>query len=196
MRYVVATVAFLGLLISPLFVLAAPGGHIGEISPFEYKIEYSDSEGVTTVNADGIAFVPFEGPPTFSGEVLPEKYWDEYSLYFEGDVMEFTVHITNISRRTYKNLHIIAIQELLNENGMAGEVFSGDSTTEWFVETLGSGQTVWLEGKFEIPFGVDSGIDQTHLQILHGKGSRDLGDEPHKGRVIIDDPQAGLWCPV
>lgn len=197
MKRAAALIFVLAFFCVPQVSLSTTGQHLGDKQWLEYEVSYLDPKGVTTAHDFGIDFIPNIGSPTYSNEILPEVYWREYPLYFTGDEVHFRVSIYNTGKRTYRNLHVIATQELLNTEGGAGQTFPGDSTSDWFVEKIGPGQDISLEGSFVIPTeGVGVGIDQTHLSILHGKGSQDLGDEPHKGRVMLDDPQAGLWCPT
>ena len=167
------------------------GNHFGEIPPLDYRIEYLDAKGITTVNETGIDYGGFGHENT----ILPEEYFHEYPLYFTGDTLRFAVHIKNVSKRTYKNLRVVTAQEFLNDEGGAGEPFPDSYLHDWFVRSLRPGEEDVLEGSMLIPNILSSGIDQTHLQILHwdsgGEDKKNVGS----GRVIVDDPQAGIWCP-
>ena len=170
--------------------------HKGDAKFLSYEIVYLDELGVTTVHNSGIDFIPFVGLPTFSGEILPAEYFGEYPLYFAGNAVEFKVHIQNTGRRTYKNLLVIAGQELLNTGGGTGELFTDPLTVHWVVPTLVPDQEVILAGEFFIPNGTGSGIDQTHLQIIHYNGVVAEESPVHGGQIIVDDSQAGIWCPT
>ena len=167
------------------------GNHFGEIPTFDYLIEYLDTKGITTVDETGIDYGGFGHENT----ILPEEYFHEYPLYFTGDTLRFAVHIKNVSKRTYKNLRVVTAQEFLNIEGGAGVPFTACYLHDWFVRGLMPGEEVVLEGSMLIPNISNSGIDQTHLQILHwdsgGEDKKNVGG----GRVIVDDPQAGIWCP-
>lgn len=178
-----------------VYPIIPAASHKGEVSPIEYHIEYQSVLGVTTVAGSGITYAPFGYVPTFEPTILPERYFGNYPLYFSNGPFAFTVHIKNISKRTYRNLLVITAQELLNTDGGAGSLFPGDAAHNWFVGELRSGEEVALSGNMYIPSFGSSGLDQTHLQILHWDGN--AGDIAHSaaGRVLLDAPQAGLWCP-
>ncbi len=172
------------------------GNHFGEIPPLEYSIEYSESAGTTIVSASGIEYVPFSGPASHGNIFLPEKYFGNYPLYFSGSILHFAVHIKNIDTRTYRNLRIVVAEEYLNIDGGAGAPFPAPAIMGWFVGEIRPGEEVVLPGSMPLPNFGPSGIDQTHLQILHWDGKEGDKTNVGSGRVIIDDPQAGLWCPL
>lgn len=167
------------------------GNHTGEEKFLEYRIEYLSPRGVTIVNAGGITYRPFGFLSSHEDTVLPEQYFGHYPLYFANTILPFRVHIKNTGRRMYRNLQVITLQEFLNIEGLAGEAFPEPNTNTWMVEELAPGQERVLEGLSSIPNG-PSGLDQTHLQIIHVNG----GKESSGGEIIIDDPQAGIWCPL
>jgi len=127
------------------------GKHKGDAKSLSYEIVYLDSPGITTVHDSGIDFIPFVGLPTFSSEVLPEEYFSDYPLYFANNTVEFEVHIQNTGKRTYKNLLVIAGQELLNTEGGAGELFTDPLTVHWVVPILVPDQEAILIGEFFVP---------------------------------------------
>lgn len=172
------------------------GKHNGEVAPIEYTIEYHGSLGVTTASASGITYAPYGFWPTFEPTILPERYFRDYPLYFSGGTMAFTVHLKNTSDRTYRNLLVITAQEFLNTEGGVGVLFPGDAAHNWKVDRLGPGEELLLSGSLILPYFGSSGIDQTHLQILHFKEGNDPLEHIGAGRVILDAPQAGLWCPL
>lgn len=167
------------------------GNHLGEIPLLDYWIEYLDAKGITTVDETGIDY----GGLGHEDAILPERYFGEYPLYFTGNTLRFVVHIKNVGKRTYKNLRVVTAQEFLNIEGEAGEPFPDSYLHDWFVPELRSGDEIVLHGSMLIPNILSSGIDQTHLQILHwdneGEDKKNVGS----GRVIVDNPQAGIWCP-
>ena len=170
------------------------GNHTGEAALLDYSIEYLDQLGITIAGADGITYAPFGFAPFFEPTIYPERYFGSYPLYFSGLTLHFRVHFKNPGQRMYKTLQVLAWQEWLNESGGAGEAFVEPNLNEWFVEALEPGQEVILEGASVIPAG-PSGLDQTRLQIIHANG-----DDPRQtnggGEIIVDDPQAGIWCPA
>ncbi len=172
------------------------GKHIGEVTPIEYSVEYHGSLGVTTASATGITYAPFGFFPVFEQTILPTRYFGNYPLYFSGGTMSFTVHIKNTSKRTYRNLLVITAQEFLNTSGAAGVLFPGNAAHNWYVHQFGPGEELALSGSLALPFFGSSGIDQTHLQILHLKEGENPLEHIGAGRVLLDAPQAGLWCPL
>lgn len=179
-----------------LMPLPAPSGHKGEKPAIAYHVEYHDPLGVTTAGPTGILFAPFGYYPTFAPTILPERYFRTYPLYFAGGPFSFTLHLENVGKRTYRNLMVITAQEYLNTDGGAGVPFPGGAAHNWFVRKLGPGEHLALSGSLTLPTFGSSGIDQTHLQILHWEDDTAESDEVGKGRILLDDPQAGLWCPL
>ena len=175
--------------------LVKAGKHTGEVENLQYSIEYLESKGVTTVDDYGITFKPFFFDWSFLPQILPSKYFGDWPLYFTGETMNFNVHLKNIGKRTFRNLKIIAIQEFLNPDGGKGENIGSNNSTDWFLLHLGPGEEIALDGVFEIPLVGESGLDQTHLQILHYPDDA-LANDKDTGRIIVDDFQAGIWCPV
>ncbi|MDP3962896.1 MAG: hypothetical protein Q8Q39_00140 [bacterium] len=170
------------------------GNHAGEEINLRYAVEYLDPLGVTIADADGITYAPFSYAPSYESKVYPTQYFGSYPLYFSGMTLHFRVHITNTDRRMFRNLQLLAWQEWLHESGGSGEAFAEPNLNEWFVDALQPGQTIVLEGTSAIPFG-PSGLDQTHLQIIHRNGDDSLQINGG-GEIIVDDPQAGIWCPA
>lgn len=170
------------------------GNHYGEAGNLEYSIEYLEPKGVTTANNYGLTFKPFGFDLSFLPQILPAKYFGDYPLYFTGDTLNFKVHLKNTGKRTFRNLKVFAFQEFFNASGGKGNPIGGENQSDWFLAKLGSGEEVVLDGVFEIPLVGESGLDQTHLQILHWPG--DDSDSDSNGRVIVDDRQAGIWCPT
>ena len=171
------------------------GNHYGEVENLQYSVKYLEPKGVTTVDDYGITFKPFFFVWSFLPEILPAKYFGDWPLYFTGETMNFKVHLKNTGKRTFRNIKIIAIQEFLNHDGGKGENIGSNNVQDWFLSRLGSGEEIILDGIFEIPLVGESGLDQTHLQILHYPDSASINDKG-AGRVIIDDFQAGIWCPL
>lgn len=184
------------VLAETVYPLAPIGKHSGEISPIAYSIEYTGTLGVTTASAAGITYAPYGYYPTFEPTILPERYFGDYPLYFADGPFAFTIHLKNIGKRTYRNLLVITAQEFLNTNGDAGELFPGNAAHNWHVEKLGPGEQVALSGEMILPSFGSSGIDQTHLQILHWGEEGRTSDFLGAGRILLDAPQAGLWCPI
>ena len=177
------------------FVVFAGENHGGEIKNLDYSIEYLDPKGVTTANLSGITFKPFEFEWSFLPTVLPEKYFGDYGLYFAGETMNFRIHLKNTGKRTFRNLKVFAYQEFLNPEGGEGSPIGSDNFSEWFIDKLEAGEEIVLDGSFAIPIIGESGLDQTHLKILHWPGDESTPDDL-AGRILIDDPQAGIWCPA
>jgi len=176
----------------PFFVSAQTGNHFGEQKFIDYRIEYLSPLGVTVVDETGITYQYFENNyQLHEDRVLPGQYFDSYPLYFAGGAMQFRLFIKNTSNRTYRNLKIETFQEFLNISGGRGEAMGGNYQREWLVDKLGSGEEIVLSGEFDIPLLGASGIDQTHLRISHQSNS-----DQEKGQIIIEDFQAGLWCPT
>ena len=171
------------------------GNHYGEVENLQYSVKYLEPKGVTTVDDYGITFKPFFFVWSFLPEILPAKYFGDWPLYFAGETMNFKVYLKNTGKRTFRNLKIIAIQEFLNPEGGKGENIGDNNLTDWFLSYLGPGEEIIFDGTFEIPLVGESGLDQTHLLISHWKDGDNVSGD-NGGRIIVDDFQAGIWCPV
>jgi len=175
--------------------LAVSALHKGEVPLLDYWIEYRGAEGVTTAYEDGILYEGFNGFVTLQDTILPERYFGSYPLYYTGSTMHYTLHIINTGARTYRNLRVVTMQEFLNVEGDAGNTFPKPFMEEWFVETIRPGVELVFEGSMAIPNIDESGLDQTHLQIFHWDQGKGKDHTVGMGRLLIDDPQAGIWCP-
>ena len=162
----IAAIILVFVLNSASAYIAKIGNHYGEVGDLQYSIEQLEPKGITTADSLGITFDPFDFGWSFLPTVLPSKYFGDYPLYFTGETMNFKVHIKNTGKRTFRNLKIIAIQEFLNPDGGKGENIGSGNMQDWFLSYLGPGEEVTLDGVFEIPLVGESGLDQTHLQIL------------------------------
>lgn len=192
MRYFLPTIFVMVIIGDAAMVSVADaitGEHLGEQRYLSYRVEYLSPEGVTIVDGSGFTFIS-ECCTTHENIFLPERYWGGYPLYFAGQTLQFRVILKNKGRRTYRNLKVETFQEFLNSDGGQGKPMGENNHHTWLVERLGAGEEIILEGTFEIPFAGESGLDQTHLRISHlTTGSRE------KGEIILEDFQAGLWCP-
>lgn len=199
MKKILASISIL-LIVMPVLVYGQTGNHWGERRPLDYRIEYLDSSGITLVNENGIDFLMWGYHRIdFINTILPEKYFGEYPLYFAGNVLQFKVIIKNNSNRTYRNLKIETLQEFLNIDGYEGEPIGDNNRNIWFVEKLGAAEEIVLLGEFAIPLIGESGIDQTHLRISHwsiNEREEKLDGQFEKGQIILEDFQAGLFCPL
>ena len=165
----------------------------------EYSVDYVDQADMTTVDSGGIHFftsganpdrlitVPFN-----STYVLPQEDYGDYALYNRTTPVHFVIHITNMNQYAHGNVVVWATQEFHNTvtiwdhlgelDLFKGMPLGGDSTEYWNIGTLAPGQTITLEG-YHYFIGRGWGLDQTHLSISVG------------GNVIVDDSEAGVYCP-
>lgn len=183
----------------PFIVEAQTGNHFGEQKFLKYRIEYLDPQGVTIVDEEGITFKAWGCCEFREDIILPQRYFGDYPLYFAQDTLRFRVIIENDGPRTYKNLQIETFQEFLDIAGDVGEPMGNDNRNAWFIEKLGPGEEIILTGQFVIPSLGESGIDQTHLRVSHldsQNGKRGEGIQFTNGQIILEDFQAGLWCPI
>lgn len=175
---------------------AQQGKHIGDASFLEYEIIYKNFPGILTIDENGATYYfPRWDFTWYAGGNYDERYYGVYPVYFIGQWIEYEIHLKNTGHRTYKNLKIIATQEYYLAYGAEeDEVLPGDPTQEWELDGLRSGEEAVLEGRYLAVPGVRPGLDQTHLQVLHwSKGN--LEPVSIKGKVFIDDEEAGLYCP-
>ena len=156
------------LLLTPATALEQQGKHYGEQPSIEYWIVYKDVA----------LFLP-DGTPG----------------YFLNSWMGFEVHVKNVGKRTYNNLEVVAKQEYLNTTSYSGDLQPGaDATQKWLIPELRPGQEIILQGSHFITIDSQPGLDQTHLTILHAARENSNWKE-NNGRVFIDNPQAGIYCP-
>lgn len=194
MKKIIFTISCLTFFI-PSFLFAQTGNHFGEQKFLSYNVEYLGIKGDTIVDATGITYKSYVFPESHEDKFLPERYWGTYALYFAGDVMSFRLTIRNEGRRTYRNLKIETFQEFLDIDGGQGQAIGDNNKHAWFIERLGPEEEIVLDGEFLIPTIGESGIDQTHLRISHW-GLEDREEQPiERGEVVLEDFQAGLWCP-
>ena len=187
----ILTSVFLFGLLTPFFATAQTGNHFGEQEFISYRIEYLDSPGITTADAAGITYESFAGYYRHEDKILPERYFGIYSLYFAKNTMRFKLFLKNNRDRTFRNLKIETFQEFLNTEGGRGGAMGDNNKQAWFLEKFGPGEEIVLSGEFNIPSLGEGGIDQTHLRISHNTAS-----DREKGEIILEDFQAGLWCPL
>ncbi|MBI5000573.1 MAG: PKD domain-containing protein [Euryarchaeota archaeon] len=164
-----------------------------------YSIEYLDPADQTIVNGTGIWFFTSGAYPSMHHGVpynatyrLPESDYGTYNLYNRSTPVRFAIHIRNMDAAAHKNLVVRAIQErhdnvtIWDRYGMLqlhkGDAMDGFSTSEWPLATIAPGANVTLVGVYEFE-GRGWGLDQTHLVIAMG------------GTVVVDDPEAGVYCP-
>lgn len=192
-RYILGIAIFMCML--PWHISAALGNHTGEKNDLLYRVEYLNPLGITTVHENGITYDPFGFSPFTENTILPERYFGSYPLYFAGETVSYRIHVASTGKRTFRNLRVTAAQEYLHTDGGQGVAFS--APLSWNVPELSADSEIILAGNAPIPANGRSGIDQTHLIIEHSDTSK-YGDHDDngKGRVIVDDPQAGLWCPA
>lgn len=180
------------LLLCPFFGFAQTGKHNGEVKNLSYEIKYLNSLGTTIVNQYGIYFYPYwPYLPSHMNEILPEVYFGQYPLYFAGWELPFCVSVKNNSQRIYRNILVETFQEFLNIEGGRGEQMGSQNAHSWIVDKLGPNSEIEKCATFQIPNDGSSGIDQTHLRVSHYMPLR-----MEMGQIILEDFQAGLWCPL
>ncbi len=178
------------------------GKHIGDKAPLEYEIVYTNAAGALTIGPSGCAYYfPrwnwYWSPPCDYGP----KYYREYMVYFINEWMTYEVRVKNTGQRTYKHLEVSATQEYYEDIcwggscAKKGDALPGSPAQTWTIDTLGPGEEVVLKGAYFAPWGTLPGLDETHLVVKHGKGADGGKGMDAPGRVLIDDPEAGVYCP-
>lgn len=157
-------------------------------------IEYLDTFGHTSVDAKGIHWSWAGGATTHGNLMYPPQYWnDDYPMYVVGKQMNVRVWVKNKSKRAQRRMRVVAVQEYLNIFGGDGENLPGSSTKAWFIESLKKNGSVALDFSYYIPSGTQPGLDQTHVIITRCLNWRKKCCT--KQRLLVNDPQAGLFCP-
>jgi uncharacterized repeat protein (TIGR01451 family) len=165
----------------------------------DYSLEYLNPADETVVDGDGIHFYTSGVYPDKLHSVLfnetfmiPEYDYGTYFLYNSSTPVQFTITIENTNEITLSNIVVSATQERHNDMTIwdsqgeitfyKGQVLEGDSTTSWVIDTMAPGDTVILNG-YHCFQGRGWGLDQTHLTITMNTDT------------IVDDPEAGVYCP-
>jgi len=203
MRWIAASIIALAFLaLTP--AMAAAGNHVGDAAPLQYEIVYLNPSGTLTINETGATYYfPRWNWTVNEGGVYDVKYFGTYPVYFIADLMKFEVRLKNTTNRTYKNLRVVVTQEYyLAEGATEGEKMPEEwpqyNIGAWTVSELRPGQEVVLQGQHFAGIDTRPGLDQTHLQVYHwSNGQQQEVQLARKtpGRLIVDDPTAGLYCP-
>ncbi|MEM3086375.1 MAG: hypothetical protein QXT68_04460 [Halobacteria archaeon] len=195
------------------------GKRLAKAEPLEYEIVYTQSRGILTIGPGGCTyFFPawnwYWSPPCSYGP----SYYRDYMVYFINDWMHYEVHLKNNGKKTLKNLVVSATQEYHEDvcywTGVCvkkGDDMPGAPTRTWTLAELKPGEVAVLTGSYYAPSDTLPGLDQTHLTITSQKNGKALGhdrdgngDDDHRnGRgnghnrqiVLVDDPEAGVYCP-
>ena len=157
----------------------AQGNHNGEADCLSYEITYTGPQVLVDY-------------PQFGYYAVPG--------YYLGSTMTYKVEVTNTCKRTFKNLRVVGVQRYF-ESGLlpyqawteSAPYWNGDSQT-FFIDRLDGGETETFYGSYAILGGV-AGLDQTQLLIMHWAGGNPESVDWSEGRIIVDDGQAGIWCP-
>lgn len=173
---------------------AAKIGKFRKGKKLDIWIEYLDTFGHTSVDAAGIHW-NFANGKTIHGKMkYPPQYWnDDYPMYLIGKTMHVKVHVKNKHWRAQRRLRVVAIHEYLNIFGGNGQNLPGSSTKAWFLKKLKKNQTAVLDFVYYIPKGTMPGLDQTHVVITRCRNWKKKCCT--KQRLLVNDPQAGLFCP-
>jgi PKD repeat protein len=164
-----------------------------------YSIQYLNPADLTTVDSAGIHFYTsgmypekYHTIPFNQSFTIPSSDYGTYYLYNSSTPLHFKVTITNNGANALNNLVVKTVQERHNDVTIwdslgeitlyKGQVMDGNSSEYWIIPTLGPGMSATLEG-FYFAEGRGWGLDQTHLIIKMN------------GDVIVDDPEAGVYCP-
>jgi len=154
-------------------------GHDGEQKCLSYSITYVD-------------------PPAH--EDYPEFGYYGVPAYYLGESMHYSVEVTNTCKRTFKSLRVVGVQRYFNDGLLpyqdwteAAPYWNGASQT-FFINTLKPGESEVFSGSYNILGGV-AGLDQTQLLIMHWEAGNPDSVDWSKGRIIVNNEQAGIWCP-
>lgn len=179
------------------------GGHIGDAAPLEYEIVYMGFPGILTIDESGARYYFPEWDRTREADgSYGEEHFGTYAVYFIGDYMSFEIHLRNTSKRTYRNLKVVSTQEYhFTEGAESGTPLPGESTQEWFVRELRGNEEMVLEGRALVTDETLPGLDQTHVTVLHWVNGKQvplnaqLKGARAEGRIFVNDPEAGIYCP-
>ncbi len=177
MNYLIA------VLIASLFTsaaFAAEGNHFGEQECLNYSISYLNPA----------LFVNY---PQYGHYNVPG--------YYIGMPMNYLITISNKCERSLYNLRAVGVQTEFNGTMLPDQAWSegaphwnGDSQT-FFIPRLKGGQSVSFYAKY---FSLNGrpGLDKTRLLVLHWAAKNpETSGGASAGRIIIDDENAGIWCP-
>lgn len=164
-----------------------------------YYIEYLAPADETIVDGSGIHFYTSGSNPglyhlipyneTFE---IPEEDYGTYFLYNSTTPIQYSITVRNDNEVVLTDVVVSATQERHNDVTIwdscgeialyKGQILEGDSTTYWVIDELAPGTETTLYGYYCFE-GRGWGLDQTHLKIMMG------------GTTIVDDPEAGVYCP-
>ena len=154
------------------------------------KVRYSNTQGFTVVDPTGIYFYIKNKGVKKGSHNYPAKYWyDAYPLYVVGQTMTYKVVVRNKTKRPLRNLRVVAQHEYLNNAGKDGEDLPGCSRFSWVVPKL-KRNSKWVGVSSWKTAAARSGLDQTHVQI-----QRYRRKSAKKAKLLLDRPQAGIFCP-
>lgn len=178
--------AFFSIVFLTLMALAfAQGQHNGEEKCLSYAITYS---GMTSPYQD-------------YSSVTPQYQGFNYShvaAYYLGTTMHYTVSITNACKRTFNSLRAVGVEYYYEGNIMPGQDFTESTpwyngpTQTFFIDTLNPESTVSFDGSYFAPPGTSPGLDLTRLILMHWQARNPDTVLWSDGRIILDDPHAGL----
>ena len=157
---------------------AAQGNHGGEERCLSYEIAY--------LNPD--LFVDYPIPGYFG---VPG--------YYLGGTIEYEINITNACKRTFKHITVVTVQRYFDGGLMPGQVWTEEEpywnceTQTFYLSSLGGEESATLYGSYTTGPGTLPGLDRTQLLIAHWKEGTE--DDWSDGRIILNDPLAGVWCP-
>lgn len=170
-----------------------------ELPDIDYSIEYLDYLDQTMVDAAGIHFFTSGAYPGLYHSVLfnetfviPASDYGTYPLYNSSMPLHFAVTIINNNDLAISNIGVRATQERHNDMTIwdrfgpltlyKGQAMEGNSISSWVIDSLAPGETITLQGVYWFQ-GRGWGLDQTHLTITTN------------GTTIVNDPEAGVYCP-
>lgn len=153
------------------------------------RVEYLGAAGRASLHARGSTY-HLEGKAPHPGSIYyPEPYWsDAYALFRAGQQMRLRVTVENRSKRTLKGAQLVAVQEHLDYFGKDGEDVDGAAAQAVALPSLAPGASWQQELTLTLPMRLLPGLLQTHVQLVQQRGKH--------CRLLVDEPQAGLFCPL
>lgn len=177
------------LLLSIAGAAQATGKHIGEQPKIDAQVTFLNPAGETTADATGTLFRAGSWQMRLP-IIYPEQYWGTVPLFFLGQVMDFSVTVTNTTKRGQKpfRLRVEAVSRVLHEDGTQGvEIIP---TQEWTIDWLEPGESRTLFAKVLLVPRPDlpSGLDLTTIRLFH------LNQGEDDDAALIKEVRA-VWCP-
>jgi hypothetical protein len=154
-----------------------------------YRLIYRHPVAFSQASAGGIQYnLPgkFMQNPS---EVVPQRYWGTYPVYYHGQMVEYDIEIENTGKTSLRDLAVTAAEEVFNGQGGPGARLPTDEG-RGEVKLLKPGETVKLHNGFQITsdWTWHGSLEQTHVRVTTSAGAG-------QSKLLAEAYQAGIIDP-